>query len=253
MTNNLIGSLELNRIYQRDCLEGMSLIPDKSIDMILCDLPYGTTEAKWDTVIPFEPLWKQYKRIIKDNGAIVLTGQEPFSSLLRVSNLKMYKYDWVWDKVAATGFLNAKKIPLKQHENVSVFYKKLPTYNPQMVKGKKWSRGGKGITHSDIYVMQDFGKPKSDTTDMKYPKTIITISNADKTKHVHPTQKPVELFQYLIETYSNPGMIVLDNCMGSGTTAVAAVRTGRNFIGFETEPSYVEIANKRLDNELEAR
>jgi site-specific DNA-methyltransferase (adenine-specific) len=244
MTKQLIGSLELNRIYQMDCLEGMKLIPDKSIDMVLCDLPYGTTRNKWDSVIDLEKLWEQYERIIKDNGAIVLTAQTPFDKVLGVSNLKLLRYEWIWQKDAGTGFLNAKKMPLKDHENILVFYKKTTTYNPQMTSGKPYvvkkshhgSNYGKDVIDEVITVNE--GK--------RYPKTVLKF-NRDKDKF-HPTQKPVALFEYLIRTYTNEGEIVLDNCMGSGTTAVAALRTGRNFIGFEIEPEYVEIANQRLEN-----
>jgi site-specific DNA-methyltransferase (adenine-specific) len=248
MGKQMLGSLELNRIYQRDCIEGMRMIPDKSIDMILCDLPYGTTRNKWDSIISLDDLWVQYERIIKDNSAIVLTAQTPFDKLLGASNLKLLKYEWIWQKDAGTGFLNAKKMPLKDHENVLVFYKKPPTYNPQMRTGFKPYETKKGH-HGSNYGTDKGAVTKSEGE--RYPLTTIKF-NRDSDK-LHPTQKPVALFEYLIKTYSNEGDIVLDNCMGSGTTAVACVRTNRNFIGFETEPTYVEIANKRLDNELEAR
>jgi site-specific DNA-methyltransferase (adenine-specific) len=249
MVKRLLGELELNRIYQRDCIEGMSLIPDKSIDMILCDLPYGTTACKWDTVIPFEPLWEQYERIIKDNGAIVLTASQPFTTSLIHSNIKRFRYCWVWDKKLSTNVLHAKKMPLKRHEDICVFYKKLPTYNPIMRKGKPRKKGkvSRSETNAKVNHRDDI---KEYISDEYYPTSILEVSNAKMTGRVHPTQKPVDLFAYLIRTYTNEGGIVLDNCMGSGTTAIAAVRTGRNFIGFEREPEYVEIANKRLDNEI---
>jgi site-specific DNA-methyltransferase (adenine-specific) len=240
----LLGSIELNRIYQRDCIEGMALIPDKSIDMILCDLPYGTTRNKWDSIIPLDKLWEQYERVIKDNGAIVLTAQTPFDKILGASNIKLLRYEWIWQKEAGTGFLNAKKMPLKDHENVLVFYKEMPTYNPQMEPGKPYTikKSHHGTNYGrdvvDVVITENDGK--------RYPKTTLRF-NRDKEKF-HPTQKPVALFEYLIKTYTNEGDIVLDNCMGSGTTAIACVRTGRNFIGFETEPKYIEIANKRLDS-----
>lgn len=246
--------MRVNYIDNLDCLEGMKAIPDGSVDMILCDLPYGTTACKWDTVIPFEPLWEQYERLIKDNGAIILFGSEPFTSLLICSNLAMFKYDIVWDKVNHSGGMLAKKRPLKSHENIIVFYKKQPTYNPQMTIGKMWHRGGKkmkklpGVYGQERLVER---KTESDTTALKYPKTILTCSNADNTKRVHPTQKPVELFEYLINTFTNPGDIVLDNCMGSGTTAVAALRTGRNFIGFELSAEYCQIAEQRIADTLD--
>jgi site-specific DNA-methyltransferase (adenine-specific) len=246
LAQETLGSLELNRIYQRDCLEGMRDIPDKSIDMILCDLPYGTTRNKWDSVIPFEPLWKHYERIIKDRGAIVLTAAQPFTSALVMSNPGLFKYDLVWEKSQATGFLNAKKMPLRKHESILVFYKKLPTYNPQYSEGKPYvakksadkNKGNYGKFSDNITVSDG----------RRYPVSVLPFKNGGKTHH--PTQKPVKLFEYLIRTYSNEGEIVLDNCMGSGTTAVAAIRSNRKFIGFELEPEYVEIANKRISDEL---
>lgn len=250
MANELLGSLELNRIYQRDCLSdgGMSLIPDKSVDMILCDLPYGTTRNKWDSIIPLDALWAQYERVIKDNGAIVLTAQTPFDKMLGASNLKLLKYEWVWEKIRPTGFLNAKKMPLKQHENILVFYKKPPVYNAQgLVYSPRVNK------RSEKSFGTNYGNSGTENISeyTNYPNDILKF-NYDKEKF-HPTQKPVALFEYLIRTYTNEGDIVLDNCMGSGTTAVAALKTGRKFIGFETEPAYIEIANKRIDNELEAK
>lgn len=248
MTKKLLGELELNRIYQREAIEGMRMIPDKSVDMILCDLPYGTTRNKWDSIIPLDALWTQYERTIKDNGAIVLTAQTPFDKVLGASNLKLLKYEWIWQKTEATGFLNAKKMPLKNHENVLVFYKKSPTYNPQYTEGKPY------VYKKDSISSSNYGE--SNGTDLiindgrRHPLTVQTFK---KDKGLHPTQKPVDLFAYLIRTYTNEGEIVLDNCIGSGTTAIAALRTGRQFIGFELEREYVEIANKRIDNELEAK
>lgn len=242
MTKELLGELELNRIYQRDCIEGMRLLPDKSIDMILCDLPYGTTACKWDSVIPFEPLWEQYERVIKGNGAIVLTASQPFTTALANSNLRLFRYAWVWEKEQGVNFLMAKKQPLKVHEDILVFYKKQPTYNPQMTKGKPYisGKGDSGDVTGRVKKIQT----KNEGT--RYPRSVIRFN---REVGLHPTQKPVALFEYLIRTYTNEGEIVLDNCMGSGTTAVAAVRTNRKFIGFELEREYVEIANKRLDNE----
>lgn len=246
----LLGSLELNRIYQMDCIEGMKLIPDKSIDMILCDLPYGmTARNKWDVIIPFEPLWEQYERIIKDNGAIVLTAVQPFTSLLVMSNLKLFRYEWIWEKTTATGHLNAKKMPMRAHENILVFYKKLPTYNPQKTYGhpRKVSKA----EHKRNCVMtsnyNEHGLTTYDSTE-RYPRSVQKFSTDKQKEALHPTQKPVALFEYLIKTYTNEGEIVLDNCMGSGTTAVAATLCNRKWIGFEIEPKYIEIANKRLDN-----
>ena len=232
------------KLKQGNCLELMPQIPSGSVDMILCDLPYGTTACKWDTVIPFEPLWVEYKRIIKKNGAIVLFGQEPFSSIMRMSNLKDYKYDWVWDKVKPGAFATAKHCPLKQHELISVFYQDAGKYKPQMVPRDK-------VKKSKIYASSDSASVKYNdgeerTYDELYPKSIIVESNANQRGKVHPTQKPVALCEYLIKTYTNEGEWVLDNCMGSGTTGVAAVNTGRNFIGIEQEAKYFEIAKKRI-------
>ena len=237
----------LNKITQGDCLEVMKRIPDGSVDMILCDLPYGTTRNKWDSIIPLDELWAQYERIIKDNGAIVLTAQTPFDKVLGASNIRLLKYEWIWQKDAGTGFLNAKKMPLKDHENILVFYKKLPTYNPQMV-GDELRR----IRRKDVpqpttnygYSMQ----PKESVYKGRYPKTTQKF-NRDSEK-LHPTQKPVALFEYLIRTYTNEGEIVLDNCIGSGTTAVAAIKTNRQFIGIEKELEYVEIGKRRIAEAL---
>jgi DNA modification methylase len=236
------------QLYHGDCLELMQKIPDKSIDMILCDLPYGTTACKWDVIIPFEPLWKEYKRIIKDNGGIVLFGSQPFTSLLVTSNLKLFKYEIIWDKVATTSGALATKQPIKKHENILVFYKKQPTYNPQMEEGTQWSRAGKNRKTPAIYSeIKEMGKPQSDTTNLKYPKSIKVISNANRLNRLHPTQKPVTLCEHLIKTYTNESETVLDNCMGSGTTGVAAINTGRFFIGIEKDDKYFEIAKKRIE------
>jgi site-specific DNA-methyltransferase (adenine-specific) len=252
----LLGELELNRIYQRDCIEGMGLIPDKSIDMILCDLPYGTTACKWDTIIPFEPLWEQYERIIKDNGAIALFSQQPFSSQLIVSNPKLFKYELIWDKMIGGAFVLAKKRPLPKHENILVFYKKAPTYNPQMTDAdpKNIRPVNKGTSQSEaLPVAGGVAKSAKDYDNKKrYPTSVLSYSSkmaeCNSLNRLHPTQKPVALFEYLVKTYTNEGDIVLDNCMGSGTTAVAATQLNRDFIGFETEQEYVRIANQRLES-----
>ena len=238
-------SLDLNKIYNEDCLEGMKRIDDKSIDMILCDLPYGMTYNKWDTAIPLEELWKQYERIVKDNGAIVLTASQPFASELISSNRKLFRYEWIWEKENATGFLNAKKNPLRIHENILVFYKKLPIYNPQMRKGKPYTAVRKEKPSLNYYKNQKMTKTVSDGE--RYPISIIKF-NRDKEK-LHPTQKPVALFEYLIKTYTDEGEIVLDNCIGSGTTAVACINTNRNFIGFELDKGYFDIAKNRIEEE----
>jgi site-specific DNA-methyltransferase (adenine-specific) len=226
----------------------MKDIPDKSIDMILCDLPYGTTACKWDTIIPFEPLWEQYKRIIKDNGAIVLTASQPFTSALVMSNIKMFKYEIIWDKVNISNPLLAKKQILKAHENICVFYKSQPTYNPQMSDGKMWRRGGSNKTPMSALNVGMTRTFEDDRTSLKYPKSIQIFSNADNTNRVHPTQKPVALFEYLIKTYTNEGDLVLDNCAGSGTTGVACKNLNRNYILIEKEPEYINIINQRLTN-----
>jgi len=237
------------KLLQGDCLELMKDIPDKSIDMILCDLPYGTTACKWDTIIPFDKLWKQYERIIKDRGAIVLTATEPFASYLRLSNLKIYKYDWVWNKVNVSNGICAKYQPLRQHELITVFYKNSPKYNPEMTVGKKWDRGGRKVTtHKFLGENREPLIPHSDKTNLKYPKTIITFSNANRVNNKHPTQKPVALMEYLIKTYTNEEDLVLDNCMGSGTTGVACVETNRNFIGIELDEKYFNIAKERIES-----
>ena len=232
-------------IKQGDCLELMKEIPDKSIDMILCDLPYGTTRNKWDSVIPLNELWKQYERIIKDNGAIVLFSQMPFSAELVHSNLKLFKYEWIWEKDNGTGFLNAKKMPLKIHENILVFYKKLPLYNPQMRTGFKPYKCKQG-RHSTNYGAYEQGHI-TESNGERYPIDIIKFK---KDSGLHPTQKPVELLEYLIKTYTNENETVLDNCMGSGSTGVACVNTNRNFIGYELNEKYFEIAEKRINETM---
>lgn len=235
--------LELNKVFCGDCLELMQEIDDKSIDMILCDLPYGTTACKWDVVIPFDLLWKQYERIIKDNGAIALFGSEPFSSYLRLSNIKNYKYDWIWEKNRGTGIFNAKKMPMKSHEHILIFYNKLPTYNPQMRSGKPYKcKQGKqssafGLDTGNVIITENDGT--------RYPLTVLKF-NSTNGRNSHPTQKPVELCEYLIKTYTNEGETVLDNCCGSGTTGVAAKNLHRNYILIEKEEKYCRIAEARL-------
>ena len=230
---------------QGDCLELLKKVKTNSIDLILADLPYGTTARnKWDVIIPFDPLWDQYMRIIKDHGVIALFGDEPFASELRLSNKKYYRYDWIWVKSRATGFLNAKKMPLKNTETISIFYKHLPMYNPQMTKGKPYvNRGNKSEPTTN------YGKFKRDvkiiSNGTRYPLKTIRFNSPART--VHPTQKPVDLLQYLIKTYTNEGMTVLDNCMGSGSTGVAAKQLKRNFIGMELNKEYFEIAKQRIN------
>lgn len=230
-------------LHQGDCLELMRDIPDGSIDMILCDLPYGTTQNAWDTAISLEQLWHQYKRIIKENGCIALFSQPPFDKTLGCSNIKMLKYEWIWEKDNATGFLNANKMPLKKTENILVFYKKAPTYNPQKTKGKPYKcKQGSGSSSWNYDESQ--GGYITENSGERFPVNIIKFSR-DKTK-LHPTQKPVALLEYLVKTYTNPGDLVLDNCMGSGSTGVACANTGRRFIGIEIDPAYFSIAEKRI-------
>lgn len=234
-------------LWYGNCLELMKDIPDKSIDMILCDLPYGTTQCSWDTVIPFEPLWEQYKRIIKSSGVICLFGSEPFSSALRLSNLKMYKYDWIWQKSKATGFLNAKKQPLRAYETISVFYQKQGTYNPQFTNGIPYNKGErKQQTNNDVYGKYNQAVIKSDGK--RYPKNVIYFKTAESEGTTyHKTQKPVPLCEYLIKTYTNKNETVLDNCMGSGSTGVACKNLNRKFIGIELDDTYFEIAKERIE------
>jgi len=217
-----------------DCLELMKKIPSGSVDMILCDLPYGTTQNKWDTIIPFEPLWKQYWRIAKPNAAVVLTASQPFTSLLIMSQIDNFKYSWVWKKSKATGFLDAKRKPLKEHEDICIFYKKQSCYNPQGTIETKVNSGRKNKAgNGNFGKVSD--KPYIQTVG-NFPRSILEMQH--ETKPVHPTQKPVALFEYLIRTYTNPGETVLDNCAGSGTTAVAAERTERQWICIEKDPAY---------------
>ena len=239
--------LEKNRIYNTNCLAGMQAIEDKSIDMILCDLPYGVTDCRWDSVLPFGELWAQYERIIKDNGAIVLTAIQPFTTALIQSNRKLFRYCWYWKKNQPTGFALARKQPMRCIEDIVVFYKRPPIYNPQglirlekpvLHRGDKRKQGqvySNGL--SSDYV----------TEYINYPRNLLEIPCE---RGLHPTQQPVALFEYLIRTYTNEGALVLDNCMGSGTTAVACIRSGRDFIGFELDAEYCETANKRIEREL---
>ena len=226
-------------LQQGGCLELMRNLPDASVDMILCDLPYGTTRNKWDSIIPLADLWAQYKRICR--GAIVLTAQAPFDKVLGASNLPMLRYEWIWRKEAGTGFLNAKRAPLKDHENVLVFYAKPPAYNPQMRTGFKPYKCTKGGETSNY---NPSGIVTTESSGERYPVTVLEFPR-DKDK-LHPTQKPVALMEYMIRTYTNEGAVVLDNCMGSGTTGVACVSTGRSFVGMELDPTYFEIASNRI-------
>jgi site-specific DNA-methyltransferase (adenine-specific) len=233
-----------------DCLEGMKLIDDKSIDMILCDLPYGTTACKWDTIIPFEPLWDQYERIIKNNGAIVLTASQPFTSALIMSNPKMFKYEIIWDKVNRyTGHVRANKMPLKRHENICIFYKSQPIYNKQYRQGKPYLMTRNSKSNGKHNSNEQYKRIITNNIGQYNPCSILEIkADIKKEMGLHPTQKPAELFEYLIRTYSNENELVLDNCMGSGTTAIAAINTNRNYIGFELDATYCGLANKRIQD-----
>ena len=233
------------KLLKGDCLELMKEIPNGSIDMILCDLPYGTTACKWDTVIPFETLWEQYNRIIKDDGAIILFGSEPFTSVLICSQIKLFRYDLIWDKQKGCDFLNANRKPLKSHENILVFYKKSPTYNKQYWYSTPYKKITGNKKQSSVY--HNSHKVDTESIDGKRnPLSILSFSR--DSNRLHPTQKPVALLEWLIKTYTNEGDTVLDNCMGSGTTGVACVNTNRRFIGMEIDESYFNIAKERIEN-----
>ena len=234
------------RFYLGDCLEVMKEIPDGVVDMILCDLPYGTTACKWDSVIPFEPLWEQYRRIAKNNAAIVLTASQPFTTALIASNMKEFRYCWAWIKSYTTGFMNANKMPLRNMEDVCVFYRTLPTYNPQGVVEVNKTQTRKRDKETTIY--SDMRLKDGDYTQRftNYPRQSIEFGS-DSTKH-HPTQKPVALMEYLISTYTNEGELVLDNTAGSGTTAIAAENTGRKWVCIEQNEEYATKAVERIQN-----
>lgn len=245
-------------LKQGDCLKLMKEIPDKSIDMILCDLPYGTTQLEWDVKIPFESLWKEYNRIIKDNGAILLFACQPFETDLINSNRKMFRYEWIWKKTTKSGFLDAKRKPLKSHENIVVFYKHRPTYNPQMytVHTTKIGKKKKATKAMEQY-RKDIKLTEYEETGKRYPADVIEFSSwngaiygNNKNAVKHPTQKPVPLLEYLIKTYTNEDDTVLDNCMGSGSTGVACINTKRNFIGFEKNKTFFEIAENRINQAI---
>ncbi|WP_108558358.1 DNA-methyltransferase [Arcobacter caeni] len=292
--NELKYGLEINKVYNEDCMIGMEKIKDKSIDMILCDLPYGTTACKWDIIIPLNDyieieiknkivsmneneyklycfennipieifkikwkeqskkgLWTHYKRIIKDDGAIVLTAKQPFTSELIDSNIKDFKQELIWLKTRPSNFMNAKKMFMSWHENVLIFYKKLPTFNRQMVNGKKRTDKINKVDRSES-VFGSTGEKHGyefDNNGLKNPNTILEFSNPNSNS-LHPTQKPIELFEYLIKTYTNENDMILDNCMGSGTTAIASLNLNRKFIGFETNKRYIEIINTRIEERI---
>ena len=245
----------INNVFEGDCLEIMKQLPDKSIDMVLCDLPYGTTQNKWDSVIPLGELWQQYRRIVKDDGAIVLTSQGMFTAELMVSNPKMFRYKWIWEKSKSTNFLNAKKQPLRKHEDVCVFYRRQPVYHPQMIDGEPYDKGIRKNQLSGSYG--DFQPVHVHSDGKRYPTDIIYFKTAESEGKVfHSTQKPVKLGRYFVRTYTNPGDIVLDNTSGSGSFLVAALLEGRNFVGIEKNENvalfkkgdidYIAVTKKRL-------
>ena len=245
-----------NIVQQGDCLELMKSVESGSVDMILCDLPYGVlnksnASAKWDLVIPFDELWNEYERIIKPNGAIVLTAQGLFTADLMLSNRRLWRYNLIWDKVAKTGFLNSKKMQLRQHEDICIFYKSQPTYNPQMAKCEPHKRNhskGNMLAPQKNSCYGSFTETPTIISDEKFPTYIISISKEHNTgSFFHPTQKPVALFEYLIKTYTNEGDLVLDNCAGSGTTAIACLNTGRDYILMEQEEKYIDVICKRIE------
>ena len=241
--------IKLDTIYNEDCLQGMKRIPDGSIDAVICDLPYGTTANKWDSVIPFDKLWAEYKRIIKPKGAIVLFGSEPFSSTLRMSNPKWYKYDWIWEKEEGVGFQLAKVRPMMKTENISVFCKTSPKYNPIMEKlarPVRVKRAARSNSNSDTSPLAHAEERISEYSE-RYPVNILYFPR--DTDGFHPTQKPVDLLRYLVLTYTNEGDTVLDNCMGSGTTAIACIKERRHFIGFELSKEYFDKAVRRIKAE----
>lgn len=246
------------KLFKGDCLEVMKNIPNKSIDMILCDLPYGTTACKWDTIIPFEPLWEQYERIIKDSGAIVLTASQPFTSALIMSNIAMFRYRWIWEKEQGGNFQLAKLQPLNTVEDICVFSKAKTAngsklnmrYYPIMTQREKPIKSGGKPSVSDLLHSNSMVALKKTYTET-YPKSILRFNKEHSSQRVHPTQKPVALFEYLIKTYTNENEVVLDNCMGSGTTGVACANTNRNFIGIELDEGYYKISEDRINKAIE--
>ena len=237
-----------HKLILGDCLDELPKIFDKNIDLVLTDPPYGTTQCKWDSVISFEPMWNQLKRVIKDNGCIALFGSEPFSSYLRMSNIKNFKYDWIWQKQQGTNPMASGYMPLKDYEIISIFYFKKPTYNPQMTFGKPYS----GFKSDNKKIGKVYGNIKSIHRDnpkgTRFPKTILYFKTD---RGLHPTQKPVDLLEYLIKTYTNENDTVLDFTMGSGSTGVAAKNLNRKFIGIELDKTYFDMASKRINNEME--
>ncbi|EMO43797.1 DNA-methyltransferase [Leptospira santarosai] len=253
-TQEIKSSIQL---FNDDCFNRLPQIPDKSINMILCDLPYGTTDCSWDTILPFKPLWEHYNRVIVENGAIILTASQPFTTALINSNPKHFRYELIWYKTKASGFLNANKMPNKSHENILIFYKRLPVYNPQKYQiDPKFQRKGKSAkkNYSNLFNVRG---PKSETYQyldlgQRHPDSVLCFPS-ESGKGIHPTQKPIALMNFLISSYSNAGDTILDNCMGSGTTGVACIQTDRNFIGIEKEEEYFELAKRRIEIAIKIR
>lgn len=244
---NLITAKKFMTLLLGDCLDILPTLEDNSVDMVLVDLPYGTTACKWDSIIPLDKLWEQYNRICKEDAAMVFTAAQPFTTILAASNLENFRYEWIWEKPQGTNPMNAKVMPLKSHENILVFYRKKPIYNPQMWYSTPYT----GFSSEESKIGEVYGSAKSKHRDnpegSRYPKTVLRFKQQ---KGFHPTQKPVDLMEYLIKTYTNEGQTVLDNTMGSGTTGVACMNTGRNFIGIEMEEKYFKISENRINNPL---
>lgn len=250
---NIVKNIEVlskivsNSLCLGDCLEVMPKIAEKSVDLILCDLPYGRTKNKWDCIIPFEALWENYLRVLKPNGAVVLFADGMFMAELMLSNKKMWKYNIIWDKVLVSGFLNANKQPLRSHEELIVFYNKQPTYNPQKFKGKpNHSKGISKKNTNNNYGKFEIVDNREDLGDMKHPRSIWTFQKPHPSKMVHPTEKPLDCIEYIIKTYTNEGDLILDNCMGSGTTGVGCCKLNRQFIGIEKEEKYFDVSVSRI-------
>jgi site-specific DNA-methyltransferase (adenine-specific) len=235
--------LSVNWIYRMSCLDGMPLLPDRSVDLILSDPPYGITENGWDSPVDLDLLWAEYKRLIRPGGAILLTAQCPFDKLLGMSNRRWLRYEWIWEKSRATGFLHARRSPLRAHENILVFYESTPRYNPQFTDGKPYrtGRGNQFIRH----LGRSVGAAVTENSGYRYPRTVLHVPSEGSP--IHPTQKPVALFEYLIRTYTNPGDLVLDTFIGSGTTAIACINSGRRFLGFERDPQFFRAALRRIE------
>jgi DNA modification methylase len=235
-------------LFCGDCLDILPTLSTDSVDMVLVDLPYGTTTCKWDSIIPLDELWKQYNRICKEDGAMVFTAAQPFTTILAASNLDNFRYEWIWEKPQGTNPMNAKVMPLKSHENILVFYRKKPTYNPQMWYSTPYSGFSSETSKiGEVYGNAKRSKHRDNPDGSRYPKTVLRFKQE---KGLHPTQKPVDLMEYLVKTYTNEGDTVLDNTMGSGTTGLACVNTGRHFIGIESDAEYFKIASDRINNPL---